>query len=97
VAGDTTPNQGELGSLLYGKFSENYYNITPNMGWVGSQVFNSFNTAEGQTVQGIVLQPGQSIVVYLDIEWDSHAGLTDNLAQGDSLAFDVEFNLNQVH
>jgi predicted ribosomally synthesized peptide with SipW-like signal peptide len=96
-AGDTTADVGELGSLMYAKFSENYYGITPYMGWTGSGVFNPFNSIEDQTVQGIVLQPGDSIVVYLDMEWDSHAGLTDNTAQGDSLAFDVVFNLVQVH
>jgi predicted ribosomally synthesized peptide with SipW-like signal peptide len=96
VAGDITPDQGELGSLMYCKFSENPDANNPSMGWAGSQVFNSFNTSENQTVQGIVLQPGQSIVVYLDLEWDTHSGLIDNTAQGDSLSFDVNFSLNQV-
>jgi predicted ribosomally synthesized peptide with SipW-like signal peptide len=97
VAGDRSTDQGELGGLMYGKFMENPDATNPSMGWTGGPVFNSFNTAEGQTVQGIVLQPGQSIVVYLDLEWDTHPDLIDNTAQGDGLSFDVMFNFNQIH
>ena len=86
---------GQLGTLMYGKWSENYYGITPPRGWAGSTVFNSFNTAEGQTVNGIVLAPNEDIVAYLDLEWDTHAGTLDNSAQGDTLSFDVVFTLAQ--
>jgi predicted ribosomally synthesized peptide with SipW-like signal peptide len=101
VAGDTTcatgTDQGELGSLVYGKWSENYYGITPPRGWAGSALFNPINTANDVTVNGIELAPGEDIVAYLDLEFDTHAGLTDNLAQGDTIMFDVVFSLDQVH
>lgn len=94
-AGDTTcgteTNAGELGSLMYGRWSRNQ---APWGGW--GPVFDSFNTAEGIVVQGDTLNPGETVNAYLDLEWDTHSGLTDNLGQGDSLEFDIVFTLEQI-
>ncbi len=100
-AGDVTCgielNQGELGSLMYGKWMENHYGIySPAKGWSGSSVFNPINTAEGVSVNGIVLNPGDIFSAYLDLEWDTHTGLIDNTGQNDGLEFDVVFSLDQV-
>jgi predicted ribosomally synthesized peptide with SipW-like signal peptide len=96
ITGGSGPDQGELGWLMYCKWSENYYGITPPRGWAGSAVFNPFNSADGVTVDGIVLDPGMDIVAYLDLEWDTHSGTTDNLGQSDSVEFDVIFKLDQT-
>lgn len=96
-AGDNTPDIGELGQLMYAKWSENYYGITPPMGWTGSGVYNPLNSMNNTTIDGIVLQPGESVVVYLDLEFDTHPGVTDNTAQTDGVQFDVTFTLSQVH
>ncbi len=101
VAGDTTcglgTDQGELGSLMYGKWMENHWGVyTPAKGWIGSSLFNPLNTAEGVVVDGLVLNPDDVISAYLDLEWDTHAGTQDNLGQGDGLEFDIEFKLNQI-
>jgi len=88
-------DQGELGSQMYGKWMENHWGIySPAKGWAGSALFNSINTAEGVVVDGIVLQPGDIISAYLDLEWDTAAN--NNLAQSDGLSFDIVFSLNQV-
>jgi hypothetical protein len=53
------------------------------------------NSAEGVVVTGDVLNPGEvAPAVYLDLEWDTSA--SDNLAQSDSVEFDIVFRLDQV-
>jgi len=87
---------GRLGSLMYGRWMENPELSAPSIGWTGSAVFNPFNTMGG-TIAGLPLNSGQAVSAYLDLEWDTHAGTLDNTAQGDTLSFDVVFNLDQVH
>ncbi len=93
-AGDVTcvagTDQGELGNLLWVKWSRNQI---PWGGW-GTKM-TPLNSAEGVVVTGDVLNPGETRNVLLDIEWDTHAGTQDNLGQGDSIEFDIEFRLNQ--
>jgi predicted ribosomally synthesized peptide with SipW-like signal peptide len=103
AAGDTTcgtgPDQGELGQLMYGKIGPNNYDagyVFNNTPW-SSPVFNPLNTMNNTTTDTVVLQPGESVAVYFDLEFDTHPGLTDNLAQGDGISFDVTFDLVQVH
>lgn len=100
-AGDITCgsgiDQGELGSLMYGKWMENPTGYSPAKGWPGTPMFNPINSAKDVVVDGIVLNPGDIFSAYLDLEWDTHSGTQDNLGQGDSLEFDVEFSLEQVH
>ena len=64
--------------------------------WAGSVLFNSINTANGIVVDGIILNPDDLFSAYLDLEWDTHAGIMDNIAQSDGLEFDVVFTLNQI-
>jgi spore coat-associated protein N len=93
-SGDTTGGalEGELGGLLFVKWSRN---VDPWGGW--GPVFDPLNSAEGVIVQGDILAPGETApAVYLDVEFDTHAGLIDNTAQGDSVEFDIVFHLDQV-
>jgi predicted ribosomally synthesized peptide with SipW-like signal peptide len=96
-AGDTTcgvgADQGELGNLMYARWSRN----AAPWGHVYGSLMNPFNSAEGVVITGDVINPGEiAPAVYLDLEWDTHAGNQDNLGQNDGLEFDVEFSLDQV-
>jgi hypothetical protein len=94
-AGDTTcgagNDQGELGQLMFAKWSRNQ---APWGGW-GAKM-TPLNSAEGVIVTGDTLTPGQTMNVYLDLEWDTHSGNQDNLGQGDGLEFDIVFYFDQV-
>jgi len=92
--GDTScgagPHQGELGDLMFAKWSRN---VVPWGGW--GSVMNPLNSAEGVVVTGDVLNPDEiAPAVYLDLEWDTSS--SDNLAQSDSVEFDIVFRLEQV-
>jgi len=91
--GDTTcdvgPDQGELGSIMYGKWLRNQ---APWGGW--GSVFNPINSAAGMVVTGDILAPGSTVNAYLDLEFDTHP-TGDNLAQSDSLELDIVFSLVQ--
>jgi len=89
---------GQLGNLMFGVWSRN------EAPWGSlSSVYTPFNSMGGVTIlpsnPGFTgtLNPGDSVTVYLDLEWDTHAGTLDNTAQGDTLSFDVAFMLNQAH
>lgn len=92
-AGDQTcgtgPDQGELGDLVKASFQAN---IDPWTRYGGEKVINA---SIGQRVDVIELAPGQSYPLVLYIVWTSTA--SDNLAQSDSVVFDVVFHLDQVH
>jgi predicted ribosomally synthesized peptide with SipW-like signal peptide len=97
ITGGTGSDQGELGSQMYGKWMENHYGIySPAKGWAGSALFNPINTANGITIDGIVLQPGDLFSAYLDLEFDTQSGTINNLTQSDSLEFDIVFRLEQI-
>jgi predicted ribosomally synthesized peptide with SipW-like signal peptide len=83
---------GRLGDLLFGVWSRN----EAPWGYLSS-VYTPFNSMGGVAISPVTLNPGESIAAYLDLEWDTHAGTLDNTAQGDTLSFDVVFNLDQVH
>jgi predicted ribosomally synthesized peptide with SipW-like signal peptide len=93
-AGDITcepgTTDGELGGLLY-------INIKRNSSpWTTYGGFNPLNNAEGVRVNGPILNPGDSIPINFDLEWDTHSGTQDNKGQGDSIEFDIVFHLDQV-
>jgi predicted ribosomally synthesized peptide with SipW-like signal peptide len=92
--GDTTcgvgTDQGELGGQMFAKWSRN---VAPWGGW--GSIMNPLNSAEGVVVTGDVLNPGDvAPAVYLDLEWDDSP--TNNLAQSDSVEFDIVFKLVQT-
>jgi predicted ribosomally synthesized peptide with SipW-like signal peptide len=93
TAGDVTCgagiDQGELGGQMFGKWLRN---ASPWGGW--GSTFSLSNASEGSIVMGDTLNPGDTVPVYLDLEWDTAAN--NNLAQGDSLSFDIVFHLDQV-
>lgn len=92
-AGDVTCGaaEGELGSLLV------------HTGWALNQApwggfgpaFANLDAANGVAVTDVNLHlnPGESKSYYFNNYWDTSA--SDNLAQGDSVSYDVEFVLNQ--
>lgn len=94
-AGDVTcgATEGELSGLLV--HTQWLLNQAP---W-GSIApgFASLQAAAGLPVTGASfhLDPGESKDVYFQLYWDTST--TDNLAQGDGVAYDVEFVLNQDH
>lgn len=93
-AGDSTcgigTDQGELGGLMFAKWSRN---VAPWGGW--GSVMSPLNSAEGVIVTGDVLNPGETApAVYLDLEWDYSS--SDNLAQSDGIEFDIVFHLDQI-
>jgi predicted ribosomally synthesized peptide with SipW-like signal peptide len=95
VAGDTcsTPgDSGELGSKIRGYFQEN---VSP---WAHlNPSFSSIDSAAGVALvpaDGGVLTAGEEVPVVLYAKWLSTA--TDNMAQGDSVSFDLIFHLEQV-
>jgi spore coat-associated protein N len=93
VAGDVTcgATDGELGGLLI------HTTWTLNQAPWGSfgPAFASLNAAAGVPVTdaNFHLNPGESKDYYFQMYWDTSP--SDNLAQGDGVAYDVEFVLNQ--
>ena len=92
-AGDTTcglgTDQGELGSLVKASFQAN---VDP---WTRYGGGNVIDASIGQRVDVTELAPGQSYPLVVYVVWPSSA--SDNLAQTDSVIFDVVFHLDQVH
>ncbi|MBI4974179.1 hypothetical protein HZC27_06240 [Candidatus Roizmanbacteria bacterium] len=92
-AGDVScgATEGELGGLTFVKWSRNE---APWGGW--GLKMSPLNSAEGVVVTGETLAPGATVVTNLDLEWDTHAGTQDNLAQNDGVEFDILFSLDQI-
>ena len=95
-AGDTTASVGELGQLLNVRLFIDYNGD----GWIstGDKVFydgkvnnipSSFNLNESITA-------GQELTVTAIFDWWSSPGLTDNLAQSDTLQLGLKFELAQT-
>jgi predicted ribosomally synthesized peptide with SipW-like signal peptide len=95
-AGDTTASVGELGQLLNVRLFIDYNGD----GWIsnGDKVFydgkvnnipSSFNLNESITA-------GQELTVTAIFDWPSLPGLTDNLAQSDTLQLGLKFELAQT-
>lgn len=86
AAGDTSANMGELSSKLKLSIQEN---VAP---WTR---YTAMLMSNGQTAEGRILNPGEEIQVVFYVTWGSTSN--DNIAQGDSVEFDLEINLNQIH
>lgn len=97
-AGDVTcgpgDDQGELGKgllthIVWGLNQAPWGSLSPS--------FSSLSAAVGIPVTGALyhLNAGESKAAYLNVSWDTSAN--DNLGQGDSVDFDIEFTLNQDH
>lgn len=93
--GDVTctadPDQGELGQYTWVQWSRN----AAPWGSIGPQ-FNPFNTAAGVEVLGPTLAPGETLNAYMWLDFPKRVDDMENLAQGDSLKFDIEFKLVQT-
>jgi predicted ribosomally synthesized peptide with SipW-like signal peptide len=93
-AGDTTTGatEGELGQFISGYFQENvgpnWYHLNPSISSLNSIVGTHLIPADGG-----VLNPGQEIPIVFYTNWVPTA--TDNVAQGDSVSFDLVFHLDQ--
>ncbi len=84
-------DQGELGQYTWVQWSRNQ----APWGSIGPQ-FNPFNTAAGVEVTGPVLNPGDTLNAYMWLDFPKRADNMENLAQSDSLKFDIEFKLVQI-
>jgi predicted ribosomally synthesized peptide with SipW-like signal peptide len=95
ASGDVTcgTNDGELGQYTWVKWSEN----DTHLGWAGSTMFNPLNTADGVTVTGPTLAPGQEFGAYMWLDFPYRTDNLENRAQSDSMSFDIEFTLTQEH
>lgn len=97
-AGDTTcgtgSDQGELGKGLINRV---YWTLNQVPWGTVGPTFSSLANAVNVPVTGSLyhLNAGESKNAYLYLTWDTSA--TDNLGQGDSVEFDVEFRLDQDH
>lgn len=95
-SGDVTcgveDNQGDLGS---GLLTNIVWSLNQAPWGSVSPTFTSINAAQNVPVTGdkFHLEPGETKAIYLNINWDTSGN--DNLGQGDSIEFDVEFTLNQ--
>jgi predicted ribosomally synthesized peptide with SipW-like signal peptide len=90
----TSPDQGELGQGLINRV---YWSLNqPPWGSLDPS-YTSLALAENQPITGTLfhLAPGESKNAYLYLTWDT--SMNDNLGQGDSVEFDVEFYLEQDH
>lgn len=82
-------NQGELGGHISGYFQENvtpWSHLTPSI--------TSINASEGVKMDGRTLTAGESVPLVFYAKWLS--SVSDNLAQGDSVMFDLIFHLDQI-
>jgi len=87
----TGNDQGELGQYTWIKWSRN----GPTYEGYGTK-FDPLNSANGVTVTGPVLNPGDTFNAYMWLDFPRRTDDMENLAQGDSLQFDVEFKLEQI-
>lgn len=99
VLGDLTtcgtgPDQGELGQYTWVNWSKNGGTATGTFS--GTVHFDPLNTANGVVVTGPVIQPDETFNAYMWLDFPRRVDDMENLAQGDSLKFDIEFKLVQI-
>jgi hypothetical protein len=83
------PDQGELGNFVKVTFQA----VPATTASYGGQ--NVINASGGQPIDLVNLDPAQSFTIGAYAHWT--ASDNDNLAQGDSLVYDVVFHLDQIH
>jgi hypothetical protein len=89
VSCGTEANQGELGAFVKASFQAN---VDPWTRYGGADVINA---SIGVRVDVTVLNPGDTYPIVVYGTWAQTAN--DNLAQGDTVMFDVVWHLDQVH
>jgi predicted ribosomally synthesized peptide with SipW-like signal peptide len=93
-AGDVTSGtlEGELGALMWVQFSRNQ----APWGYL-SPHYKPFNDAANQPTTAVLLAPGESLNLYMQVDWfnDKDFYGIDNQGQSDELEFDVVFHLEQ--
>ena len=94
-AGDVTPNEGELGDVVY--FHLFFDNNKNGVFDAGDDMFldNSLGNLPGSLNMNKFIAAGSEVEVIGEIiSWPSSN--LDNLAQSDSVDFDLEFTLSQI-
>lgn len=98
-AGDTTANEGELGSQLMGTWKFRTSDEAEWQEWAPRYIDDMPNTPfgkEGFSEQVLgVLGQDESVEICLDYEFVSTEGNENNKAQGDGVQFNVVFHLEQ--
>ena len=89
----TGNDQGELGDYTWVQWSKNGGSV---IGAFSSPHFDPFNTAADVEVIGPVMQPGDTLNAYMWLDFPRRLDNMENLAQSDSLMFDIEFKLVQI-
>jgi len=85
------PGEGELGDIISANFFiDNVFKTNTSLNKNGTQKFNDFWKNSSNV---LVLEPNQEIE--LKMEW-FESGDYGNEIQSDSLAFDINFNLQQI-
>lgn len=87
-------DQGELGQYTWIDWGNNGGSVTTP--FTTPKHFSPLNTANGVVVTGPVLQPGDTYNAYMWLDFPRRADNMENLAQSDSLSFDIEFTLTQI-
>lgn len=87
---ETTPDQGELGSFAKASLQAN---IAPWTRYPSAGLTN-INAAAGVRYDIEELSAGETLPVVLYGVWTP--GANDNVAQGDSVTFDIVFHLDQI-
>jgi predicted ribosomally synthesized peptide with SipW-like signal peptide len=94
-AGDVTPDTGELSTLLK---MHMFVDAAPSNGYFGFEdttIYNGYmNTVGTSYNQNLPIAAGQTVYITVQIGW--WLGGNDNLAQSDSIDFDLAFQLNQI-
>ena len=99
TAGDTT-NAGNLGQLVNIRL---YVDNPPLSGYFNGEDTLFYNGPiaglNATTFNNLLLTlpAGASVKINAVIDWWSHDGTIDNLGQGDTLSFDINFLLTQIH
>lgn len=97
AAGDSTEFDGELGSQISGTWMYKPEGAVDYISWQPRYINNmpgiSYGKPGSDVIQLPVLDSGNFVDICLETEFVE--GSNNNLAQNDSLAFDVVFTLNQ--
>jgi len=85
-------HQGELGSLAKASLQKN---VAPWTRYPSSNIL-TINAAEGVRYEVEDLNPGDTLPIVVYGVWPNGSASDDNMAQSDSVVFDVVFHLDQI-